>query len=162
MDIDDLGTGTEEVRGCELISDEAGHGPEDPGRSGARISGSELMTAQWSPRHGRAHVPFGLFAAAFAIDVALHVTVGVAAWYVLQQTPHPAVSPIIAGVAAGISASFVHRTLAQWAFRTTAGKAIFGLQLRRADGTYPGLPSLVKQWLVGALATVGAPLRLLN
>ncbi|MGW0177805.1 RDD family protein [Nocardia sp. NPDC003345] len=160
MEIGDLGAGTEEVRGRE--PDEAGEGPDASDRPGTRISGSELMTAQWSPRHEAAHVPFGLFAAAFAIDIALHVAAGVVAWYVLWQSPDPAVSPIIMGVIAGIGASFAHRTLAQRAFRTTVGKAIFGLQLRRADGTYPGLSSLVKQWLIGALATVGAPLRLLS
>ncbi len=93
----------------------------------------------------------------------LHITVGAAVWYVISgQSPDAAVSPIVAGVAAGIAASLVHRTLLQRLLRTTAGKAVFGLRLRQADGAYPSLWRLVKQWFHGVLATIGAALQLLG
>ncbi len=66
-----------------------------------------------------------VLAAAFVLDM-LHIAVGAVVWYVMGCSPDAAVSPIVAGVAAGIAASFVHRTLLQRLFRTTAGKAVFG------------------------------------
>lgn len=124
--------------------------------------GAEMMTAQRRLGRGSARVPFALFAVAFALDVLLPIGVGVGAGVYVWQSPDVPVSPVVAGVAAGIAASFVHRTLLQWILRTTAGKAVFGLQLRQQDGSYPSLGQLVKQWIIGVLATIGAPLRLLN
>lgn len=54
-------------------------------------------------------------------------------------------------------------------WRTVTGRAIrspsrrvFGLQLLQQDGSYPSLGRLVEQWIIGVLATIGAPIRLLN
>lgn len=122
----------------------------------------ELMTAQRPPGHPSSRVRFGVFATAFALDMMVHIVVGVCVWSAVSRTGDTTVGPIAAGVAAATAASFVHRTLLQRIFRTTAGKAVFGLQLRRSDGSYPSLKHLVKQWFIGILATVGAPMQLLG
>jgi hypothetical protein len=123
---------------------------------------AEFMTGQRPPGRDWTRVGFVVFAAAFVLDMLLHVVVGGLVWYAMERSGDAAVSPIVAGVAAGIAASFIHRTLLQRLFRTTAGKAVFGLQLRQADGGYPSLWRLVKQWFRGVLATIGAPLQLLG
>ncbi|WP_280243034.1 RDD family protein [Nocardia abscessus] len=121
------------------------------------------MTGRRPPGRESTRVGFAVLAAAFVLDMLLHITVGAAVWYVISgQSPDAAVSPIVAGVAAGIAASLVHRTLLQRLLRTTAGKAVFGLRLRQADGAYPSLWRLVKQWFHGVLATIGAALQLLG
>ncbi|UGT66891.1 RDD family protein [Nocardia gipuzkoensis] len=120
------------------------------------------MTGRRPPGRESTRVGFAVLAAAFVLDMLLHISVGAAVWYVMGRSPDAAISPIVAGVAAGIAASFVHRTLLQRLFRTTAGKAVFGLRLRQADGAYPSLWRLVKQWFNGVLATIGAALQLLG
>ncbi|WP_280475588.1 RDD family protein [Nocardia asiatica] len=132
---------------------------EHPATAGAD---NELMTGRRPPGRESTRVGFAVLAAAFVLDMLLHIAVGAAVWYVTGRSPDAAVSPIVAGAAAGIAASFVHRTLLQRLFRTTAGKAMFGLRLRQADGAYPSLWGLVKQWLNGVLGTIGAAVQLLG
>lgn len=123
---------------------------------------AEIMTAQRRPGRDSERVPFELFAVAFLLDMLLHIAIGVAVGVYIRQSADLPISPLVAGIAAGVAASFVHRTLVQRFTRTTAGKAVFGLQLRQQDGSYPSLGQLVKQWVIGVLATIGTPMRLLN
>ncbi|MFG3619384.1 RDD family protein [Nocardia sp. NPDC047654] len=120
------------------------------------------MTGRQALGRESTRVGFAVLAAAFVLDMLLHIAVGATVWYMMGRYPDTAVSPIVTGVAAGIAASFVHRTLLQRLFRTTAGKAVFGLRLRQADGAYPSLWQLVEQWFHGVLATIGAALQLLG
>ncbi|MGW4330677.1 RDD family protein [Nocardia sp. NPDC004573] len=132
-------------------------------RAGTAGTGTtQFMTGRRPPGRDSTRVGFPLFVAAFVIDMLLHIAVSALVWYAMWRSPDAAVSPIVTGMAAGIAASFLHRTLLQRLFRTTTGKAVFGLQLRQADGTYPTLRRLVEQWFQGALATIGAPLQLLG
>ncbi|WP_030523626.1 MULTISPECIES: RDD family protein [Actinomycetes] len=48
-----------------------------------------------------------------------------------------------------VAVSFIHRTFIQRLIRTTLGKLVFGLRLRREDGSYPTLGQLIKQWFIG-------------
>ncbi|GAD81683.1 RDD family protein [Nocardia asteroides NBRC 15531] len=81
---------------------------------------------------------------AFLIDMALHAAIGVTAWYVATGT-----TAVLYGIAAWLGASFLHRTVVQRYTRTTIGKCSFGLRLRHADGTYPSLWQLIRQWFRG-------------
>ncbi|WP_435593133.1 RDD family protein [Nocardia sp. bgisy118] len=90
-------------------------------------------------------------AVAFVIDLALHAAIGVGVWYAANRYGH-AEQAVFFGVLAGIGCSFLHRTVVQRLTRTTLGKALFGLRLRKTDRSYPTLWELVRQWFQGAIA----------
>ncbi|MGV9613024.1 RDD family protein [Nocardia xishanensis] len=100
-------------------------------------------------------------AAAFLIDLALHAAIGAGVWYAANRFGH-ADQSVWFGVLAGLGSSFVHRTVVQRLTRTTLGKALFGLRLRKGDRSYPTLWELVRQWFEGLFAIVAIPLQLLG
>ncbi|MFE3541578.1 RDD family protein [Nocardia sp. NPDC059177] len=81
---------------------------------------------------------------AFVIDMTLHAAIGATAWHLASGT-----TAVLYGIAAWLTASFLHRTIIQRLTRTTIGKCSFGLQLRHADGTHPTLWYLTTQWFRG-------------
>ncbi|MFF2395963.1 RDD family protein [Nocardia sp. NPDC058114] len=86
---------------------------------------------------------------AFPIDMALHLAIGAAVWFVF-----PTPVAFAYGALAWLAASFTHRTFVQRLTRTTLGKSLFGLRIRYADGTYPTLGRLVAEWFRGAGCTI--------
>ncbi|MFF2086062.1 RDD family protein [Nocardia sp. NPDC058176] len=91
---------------------------------------------------------------AILIDVALHLGIGLATWWLLR--PDAPGMAIIYGLLAWIAASFLHRTVLQHLTRTTLGKSLFDLRLRHPDGTYPSLPRLIRRWTYSLLETIVA------
>jgi hypothetical protein len=133
------------------------------GRTPARAEKSDFdfVTADWaSPGRRDEGLRHAAIGTAFVLDLLVHIAVGLAVWNEFVHSPHPPWNPIMSGVLAGAAASFVHRTFIQRLFRTTLGKALFGLRLRQEDGSYPTLWQLIKQWLAGAFLTVAAPLQI--
>ncbi|WP_280508152.1 RDD family protein [Nocardia flavorosea] len=112
------------------------------------------MVGGWEYSYTSKPLRYTLIAIAFTVDMLVHIAVGVAVWYTFDHSPEPPWNPIMSGVFAGLAASFVHRTFVQRLIRTTLGKALFGLRLRRQDGTYPTLWALVKQWFSGTFAAL--------
>ncbi|WP_062980371.1 RDD family protein [Nocardia flavorosea] len=119
-----------------------------------RSVADSLMVGGWEYSYTSKPLRYTLIAIAFTVDMLVHIAVGVAVWYTFDHSPEPPWNPIMSGVFAGLAASFVHRTFVQRLIRTTLGKALFGLRLRRQDGTYPTLWALVKQWFSGTFAAL--------
>ena len=88
-------------------------------------------------------------ALAFMVELLLHFSVGVAAFYGTQHIPKLDNLIGLWALLAWIAASLIDRVLIQWAFCTTIGKAIFGLRVVRKDGGRPRLGQLIIAWLVG-------------
>lgn len=88
----------------------------------------------------------------FAIDLlVVHVGGAVAVGLAFAHVPRLSSYAVLAGIGAFVALSLVHRTLLQWAFGTTLGKALCGLVMIRDDtGGRPTLWSLAKAWVIGA------------
>ena len=132
------------------------------GRTAARTAPStpkpsdDLLVGRTSNPYTSKELRYTLVTLAFLVDLLLHIGVGVAVWYSFDHSPEPPWNPIMSGVLAGIAFSFIHRTFVQRLIRTTLGKLVFGLRLRREDGSYPTLGQLTKQWFIGILAGLEA------
>jgi hypothetical protein len=84
----------------------------------------------------------------FVLDLVIHVGAAVAAAMAFGVIP---------AIATFLVASIVHRTILQWAFQTTLGKAVTGLQMIRNDtGTRPTLWDLIKAWIFGVFAIIAS------
>ncbi|MGW0179193.1 RDD family protein [Nocardia sp. NPDC003345] len=125
------------------------------GKSGTRPAPStpkpsdDLMVGRTSNPYTSKELRYTLVTVALIVDMVLHIAVGVAVWYSFEHSPEPPWNPIMSGVLAAIAASFLHRTFIQRLIRTTLGKLLFGLRLRREDGSYPTLGQLIEQWFIG-------------
>lgn len=133
-----------------------------PATRAKKTSGFDFVTADWAAPGRDEGLRHTLIVIAFLLDLLLHSAVGLAVWNDFVHSPQPPWNPILSGVLAGATASFVHRTFVQRLIRTTLGKALFGLRLRQEDGSYPTLWRLVQQWFVAAFFTVTAPLQILG
>jgi hypothetical protein len=92
----------------------------------------------------------------FGIDLlVVHLGGAVALAWVFAHTPRLSHYAALAAIGGFLALSILHRTLLQWAFGTTLGKALCGLVMIRDDtGGRPTLWSLVKAWLFGAVMLV--------
>ncbi|WP_043655539.1 RDD family protein [Nocardia thailandica] len=116
-------------------------GAEDPGR---RVADVVIIRADGSE-------PVLLTLCSMLLDIALHLAIGGAVGVGLAAGAGlGAAAAGCAGVLAWIAASFTHRTLIQWRWGTTLGKAPFGLALRAADHSALSFGRLVRHWFVGA------------
>jgi hypothetical protein len=123
-------------------------------RTGTKNATDDLMAGGWATPYASKPLRYTLVTIGFLLDMMLHIAVGAAVWYTFDHSPEPPWNPIMSGVFAGIAASFVHRTFVQRIIRTTLGKVLFGLRLRKKDGTYPTLGQLIKQWFIGIIAAL--------
>lgn len=93
----------------------------------------------------------------FTVDLLIALGIGVGAFFAGLRVPALATYPTLDGVAALIIWSFVHRTIIQWAFGATVGKALFGLVLiRRTDGGRPAFGMLLKAWFIQSVVGISA------
>ncbi len=98
---------------------------------------------------------------AYALDVALHLAIGVGVVFFTDEATRHAVthrewnSPQLAWWAVigyFLLASFVDRVVLQSVTRTTLGKAVFGLVvIDRETGRYPRARRLLAAWLIGVI-----------
>lgn len=99
-------------------------------------------------------------AIAFAIDIVLHVGGAVAAFFAIKALPQLSGLTDLVGLWAiltFLALSTIDRIVLQRISGTTVGKALFGLCLvRRADGGWPTIGQLIRQWLTGVLAVASA------
>lgn len=92
---------------------------------------------------------------AFAVDLLLSLGALVGGFFGGQHVPALSTYPTLVAIAAMIIVSLVNRVLIQWVFRTSIGKALFGLCLvSRSDGGRPGLWALLKAWLLSIWWTI--------
>lgn len=103
--------------------------------------------------------PVPAVVAAVLVDWTLHILVGAGAWLALRSDG-PGMA-ILYGLLAWIAASFVHRTVIQALAGATLGNALFGLRLRRPDGSSPSLGWLIARWFTTLLRTIGELVSLL-
>lgn len=93
----------------------------------------------------------------FTVDLLITLGIGVGVFFVGTRVPALATYPTLDALGALIIWSFLNRTIIQWVFRATIGKALFGLVLiRRTDGERPTFWLLVKAWFAGSVAGVAA------
>lgn len=96
---------------------------------------------------------------AVAIDILLHsfVTLIVFGSYLVGHPDPPLWGVLLALPGSYLLASFLHRVLFQWAFRSTIGKLLLGVVLVRTDTRErPPLRRLAGVWLGSLFITLGS------
>ncbi|WP_344318704.1 RDD family protein [Actinocatenispora thailandica] len=91
----------------------------------------------------------------FALDLVLHLAIGVGVAAALLRAGQPVVVGAAAGLAGFVVASAVHRIVVQRLTSATLGKAVTGLRIIRDDTGGPATTGLlIMQWVFGVILIV--------